>query len=375
MYFERKLYGMKILFLIHDLGQGGAEKVLVNLVNNMDQTRFDITVLALFGGVNEQFLNPNIRLIKIFSKQFAGNSKIMKFFSPSQLHRLFIKEKYDIEIAYLEGPSTRIVSGCPETNTKLVSWIHCCMKDQKTIANGFRNIKEAVTCYKKFDRIVCVSNDLKKSFTQNIVLEHPINVLYNTVDSERIIALSQEKIDAFDSDIINLIAVGTLKEIKGFDRLINIHAKLVKHGFPVHTYLLGEGPKREELVSLVKMHQVENSFFFLGYDVNPYKYISKADLFVCSSLSEGFSTAVTEALIIGTPICTVNVAGMKELLGDGNEYGVVTENDEKALYQGIKRLLESPDLLNHYKKQAKIRGQKFNLIQTVQAVEQMLINL
>ena len=60
----------KVLFLIHDLGHGGAEKVLVNLVNNMDHTKFDITVMALFGGgVNEQFLAPHIKLIKSFSGQ------------------------------------------------------------------------------------------------------------------------------------------------------------------------------------------------------------------------------------------------------------------------------------------------------------------
>ena len=102
---------IKILFLIHDLGQGGAEKVLVNLVNNMDLTKFDISVITLFGGgVNEQFLRPEIHYCSIFSKMIPGNSRIMKIFSPDLLHKWFIKEKYDIEISYLEGPSARIIS-------------------------------------------------------------------------------------------------------------------------------------------------------------------------------------------------------------------------------------------------------------------------
>ena len=84
----------KILFLIHDLGHGGAEKVLVNLVNNMDPKQFDITVMALFGGgVNEQFLKPHIRYRTVFKKSFPGNSRVMKLFSPEQLHKWFIKEK------------------------------------------------------------------------------------------------------------------------------------------------------------------------------------------------------------------------------------------------------------------------------------------
>lgn len=113
---------LKILFLIHDLGQGGAEKVLVNLVNNMDRSKFDITVMSLFGGgVNEQFLKADIHYQSVFQHTFRGNSHIMKLLSPKQLHRLFIKEKFDIEISYLEGPSVRIISGCQAKTTKLVS--------------------------------------------------------------------------------------------------------------------------------------------------------------------------------------------------------------------------------------------------------------
>ena len=80
----------KILFLIHDLGHGGAEKVLVNLVNNMDPAQFDISITALFGGgVNEQFLAPYVRFRAIYPKAFPGNSHVMKLFSPKLLHKLY----------------------------------------------------------------------------------------------------------------------------------------------------------------------------------------------------------------------------------------------------------------------------------------------
>ena len=115
----------KILFLIHDLGQGGAEKVLVNLVNHMDRSKFDISVTVLFGGgVNEQFLASDIHFRAVFTKEVPGNSKLMKLLTPKQLHKLCVKKHYDMEVSYLEGPSARIVSGCQNPNTKLVSWIH-----------------------------------------------------------------------------------------------------------------------------------------------------------------------------------------------------------------------------------------------------------
>ena len=98
-------------------------------------------------------------------------------------------------------------------------------------------------------------------------------------------------------------------------------------------------------------------------------------MFVCASYAEGFSTAATEALIVGTPVCTVEVSGMKEMLGENNEYGLVVENNEEALYQGIKKLLDAPELLKHYKKKAEERGKMFSTEKTVRVVEVMLISL
>ena len=120
----------KILFLIHDLGQGGAEKVLVNLVNNLDKKKFDVTVMSIFDiGENKQFLDSSIHYKYCFKHMVRGNSHLMKLLSPKQLHKWLIKDKYDIEVAYLEGPCARIISGCPDLNTKLVSWIHIQQKD------------------------------------------------------------------------------------------------------------------------------------------------------------------------------------------------------------------------------------------------------
>ena len=120
---------------------------------------------------------------------------------------------------------------------------------------------------------------------------------------------------------------------------------------------------------------ISNAVTLLGYQTNPYKYVAKCDLFVCASLAEGFSTAATEALIVGTPVCTADVSGMKEMLGSSNEWGIVTENDDEALYRGIKSLVEDPTLLEHYRIQAQVRGRTFSTENTVRAVEEMLDGL
>lgn len=368
----------RILFIIHDLGQGGAEKVLVNLVNNMDLSKFDISVIALFGGgINEQFLKSDIHFSTVFSKEFPGNSHLMKLLTPQQLHKLCVKKHYDIEISYLEGPSARVVSGCKDPNTKLVCWIHSTFQSAEIAATPFRSAVEAERCYKQFDRLVCVSKWTQYAFQNAFPDLFKTCVLYNTVDSNIILHQAIQPISdrLFSKEEISLISVGSLKPVKAYDRLIRIHNRLRKNGYPVHTYLLGRGPDREKLYRQAVECGQADTVTFLGYDTNPYKYIARSQIFVCCSLSEGFSTAVTEALIVGTPVCTVDVSGMKEMLGDNNEYGIVTENNEDALYEGIKELLDNPELLVYYKTKASERGAMFSTKETVDAVEEMLLKL
>lgn len=368
----------KILFLIHDLGQGGAEKVLVNLVNNMDRSKFDISVTVLFGGgVNEQFLSPDIHFRAVFPRTVPGNSKLMKFLTPGQLHKLCVREHYDIEVSYLEGPSARVISGCPDAGTKLVSWIHIEQKTQKRAAAAFRSYREALACYRRFDRTVCVSDTVRQDFVSLIPLTKPVDVLYNTNESAKIAHLSTEGVEegVFLPHELKIVGVGKLLKNKGFDRLLRIVERLRQDGLPVHLYLLGIGPMQSELERYAAENGLQDAFTLLGYQTNPYKYVAKCDLFICASFAEGFSTAATEALIVGTPVCTVEVSGMKEMLGENDEYGVVTENSEDALYQGIKRLLDDPALLAHYKEKAAQRGRTFSTENTVKAVENMLLEL
>lgn len=368
---------VKILFLIHDLGQGGAEKVLVNLVNNMDRTKFDISVIALFGGgINEQFLKKDIRYKAIWKKEFPGNSKLMKLLTPQQIHAICVKENYDIEVSYLEGPSARVVSGCQNIRTKLVSWIHVEQHTMDTLVASFRNEKEARDCYDRFDQTICVSQFVKKDFCQLLDFQKPCTVLYNTVESDRILAESNESVPELLNDKrVRMIAVGTLKQSKGYIRLLKIIKRLRDAQYPVRLYILGVGPLQQKMEEYILQNNIGDSVVLLGYQTNPYKYISKCDLFVCASFAEGFSTAATEALIVGTPVCTVEVSGMKEMLGENNEYGLVVENSEEALYRGIERFFVEQGLLEYYTKQAEIRGKDFDKEKTVQAVEKKLLQL
>lgn len=365
---------IKILFLIHDLGHGGAEKVLVNLVNNMDPEQFDITVEVLFGGgVNEQFLKPHVRLRVIYPRSIPGNSHMMKLLSPEQLHRMYVREHYDVEVAYLEGPSARIISGCTDHTTKKVAWIHCTMGSEKGFASGFRSFSEAKACYSRFDSGVFVSRGVMDAFRKYGSMGR-MQVVYNTNESDVILKKASEDAELPGAGF-RWCAMGKLVELKGFDRMLRIQKKLVEEGYPVHFLALGEGPQRPILEKYVTENGLSDHVTLLGYQTNPYKYLARCALFVCASYSEGFSTAATESLIVGTPVCTVEVSGMKEMLGENNEWGIVTENNEVALYRGIKNLLDDSELLAFYKRQAVVRGQSFCTEKTVEDAQLLLKQL
>ena len=366
---------IKILFFIPTLGHGGAERVLVNLVNHMDPKRFDITVQTMFDvGIYRNKLNPNVRYIGGFPWYFRGNTKVFKMFSPELLYRLYIKEEYDIIVSYLEGPSARVISGCPlNMNPKLVCWIHVEQETRSRSTYVFRSGKEADKSYGRFDKIMCVSETVREDFMRLFPNTVEPVVLYNTVESDIIREKAQEIItDAyFSSNEINLISVAKLQPVKGYDRLLKALFKLREQDatIPFHLYLVGIGEEKGNLEKLAEKLGLEDRVSFLGFKDNPYKYVKAADLYICSSRREGFSTAVTEALIVGTPVLSTECSGAKELLGYSNEYGLVVDNSENGIYEGLQYLLHD-DRYKLYKDKAEERGRSFNTESTVHAAEQ-----
>lgn len=368
----------KILFFIPNLMHGGAEKVLVNLVNNLNQDKYDITIQTIFDvGVNKKRLNSDIRYKYIFKKLFRGSTTIFKLFSPIFLYKYLIKDEYDIIISYLEGPTARIISGCPFSSKK-ICWIHTTMNSNENFSLGFRNMKEARFCYNKFDKIVCVSDDVKKAFLQKLNLKkNNLEVLYNTNETGKILLESKEDVTdiIFSNDVVNVCSVGKIVKVKGYDRLARVHKRLLKEGLNHHIYILGIGEDEDKINKYLEENDLKDTYTLVGFRENPYKYVSKCDLFVCSSLREGFSTAVTESLVVGTPVVSTLCSGAQELLGYNNEYGLVVENSEEGIYQGMKKLLEDRELLAYYKDKAKERGSFFSKEKTIEAVENMIDSL
>lgn len=251
------------------------------------------------------------------------------------------------------------------------------MHSEKNVAESFRSIQESKNCYNRFHFMVYVSKTCEVAFQKYCPTRGNNVVLYNTNDSDAIRNSAKRKIDdqEFSPDTILWCGMGKLIPVKAFDRMLRIQERLISGGRNVHLFILGDGPLKGELEKWCGEHGISSSVTFLGYQTNPYKYLAKCDLFVCSSHSEGFSTVMTEALIVGVPVCSVEVSGMREMLGENNEYGIVTDNNEEALYEAIQSLVDNPNLLTRYKIKAKERGDDFTMSKTVKAVEDFFLGM
>lgn len=368
----------RILFLIHDLGPRGAEKVLVNLANGMDKSVFDVSVKTLFNwGPNIRALGPDVKYSFWMPLNIRGNSYWMKLWTPAQLYKMIVQEQYDIVVSFLQGPCARVIGGCPKDGTKVVEWIHTPILNEEKFTEGFRNRIEAEKCYSRADMLVFVSEDVRKAFRERFDSGKADQVLYNVFDNIDIRdKAAREPADPpMDPGKLNWCGMGRLIPAKGWNRMLNIQKRLLDDGFPVHFYVIGDGPQRNELAELARQFGIWDSVTFTGYQSNPYQYLSRCMLFVCASEREGFSTAVIESLMTGVPVCTVDVGGMREILGENGEYGIVTANDDEALYRAVRRFFEEPDYRSGYAALAAERGRNFDRERSIQNAEEMFLSL
>lgn len=366
----------KVLFLIPNLGAGGAEKVLVNLANNMDKCKYDVTIQTLFDiGENRELLSKEIKYIPGWKKQIRGYSKLQRIIPQRVLAKIIINEEYDYIISFLEDVVTRIIGGIKSEKIKKIAWVHTEMLSHKQFSRCYRSFQEAKKTYESMDYVVAVSEQIKDSL-EKIVKTDRIIVKYNVIESDVIIEKAKTKpSDMENNHDVTICSIGRLMPVKGFDRLLEAHKRLIDEGLSHRIYIIGKGQEFKSLQKQAEVLGVADSFRIIGYRSNPYCYISNSDLYVCSSRREGFSTAITEALIIGTPVVSTNCSGARELLGENNEFGLVVENSTEGIYIGVKQMLENPQLLKYYKKQAKARGCCFSKEKIVQAVEEMLESL
>ena len=219
----------------------------------------------------------------------------------------------------------------------------------------------------KFDKIICVSEAVKKSVYDRWGIENNVLVRYNINDEGDIKKAESLK----RNSIFTIAAIGRLSAPKGYDILFNACKMLDDDNIKYELWLVGDGEDKDKLTALKEKLKLDN-VKMLGAKSDPFPYLKSADLYVSSSIYEGLSTTTIEALISEKPIVVTDCTGMRDILGD-SEFGLIVDIDAKSLYQGMKKMITNEALREHYQRKAKIRAKDFYKENTVSKIEELFI--
>lgn len=372
----------KIVFVMNSLSTGGAEKVLVNILNYLSKEKYDVTLLTVFDNSSlSNILSPKIKrrsIVYIKNRYCQGiiYKMFSKVLSPEQLYKKIVKEKYDIEIAFLEGLPTKIISGSDNLTSKKIAWVHTDLMSFRDSDYCFENEERQKQSYEKFNEIISVSYGVKQAFEERFHINIDMRVLYNLVDENEVSKKSRMPLtlsSPYKGKGFRFISVGRLHHQKGYERLIEACYILKKQNIEFEVCIVGDGVQRESLQELIEKRHLSEFVYLYGYTNNPYQLIVQADCMVISSYAEGFPLVAVEALILGIPIISTNVTGPQEVLENGR-WGMLTENNIESIAESMKKMIK-PKVHEKYMDLARERGQQFKIHEAVEAIENLFDNL
>ncbi|MBW3762552.1 glycosyltransferase [Aeromonas jandaei] len=331
------------LIVMNSLGRGGAERALLNLCRRIE-FRIKVLVVVIEGG-GDFFNDVNnlVSTVEIFTSlenRLLYRCLFIHYSAFDICNKLFGGCKYDTATAYIEGLSTYLVSGV--NSHYRVACVHANLDTHHISKQYYVSLHEEYNAYAMMDRIIFVSESVKKGFMSKIGdFGHRMTIIGNIFDVHAVRNNAQKE----SGELLPFpyfVAVGRLVEVKGFDKLVRAYSKAIcgiKN--PLKLVIIGDGPLKENLQRLISSLGMEENIYLLGQKENPYSYIYHAQCLFSSSASEGHPLAIGEAIILGTPVIATNCEGNAGMLANGR-YGYLCENDEDGLTSALYHLLTIP---------------------------------
>jgi glycosyltransferase involved in cell wall biosynthesis len=327
----------KVLFVIHELTSGGAQRVIINLVNNLDREKFDIQLCLfkkkgeLLGEVNNDVLIHDLEASRVITSTFVFLKLLLKlkpniiFSSITHINLLLA-----IFIPYLKLFLQNCIFISREVNIPSIR------------AKYQKKSKKLDFFYKFFIHnytyIIAQSDYMKNDIMSSYdVIDSKIKVINNPLDNISINNKLNNDLfdDLFDDSKTNIISTGSLRYQKGFDNLLNIMTFLDKK---YHLYIIGEGSERKKLEEIIIELELQSQVTLLGFQSNPYLYMKQADIVVLSSRYEGFPNVILEANACGKFVIAFECPGVSEEIIENGINGVLIENNNfKSFAEAIQK--------------------------------------
>ncbi|MBE5887899.1 MAG: glycosyltransferase family 4 protein [Lachnospiraceae bacterium] len=338
----------KILFINSSLTSGGSERVMTLLANEFAQRGYEVSMVLLRELKPDVYiLNSNINVIRF---EYGTKNKVIILLKRMyKLRRLFLKNKFDAAIAFMVDINCLALICGMGINLPIIISERADPSRENFI---YRYIEKML--YPKAKKLVCQTPHVVDLYDDNIkklgiVIPNPVNSDLPYV-KEKIV----EK---------KIVTAGRMTEQKDFETLIKAYAKF-HIVYPEYTLeIFGKGALAEKLKSLAKDLGVENSVYFHGFVNNLPDYFSEASMYVSTSIYEGISNAMIEAMAIGLPcVCTDCPVGGAHMMIENNVNGILVEiGNEEQICSSMLKIAGDKDFAKSLGSNAKKIREKYSI--------------
>jgi len=353
----------KILFGMDSMAGGGAEKVLVNILENLDRKRFSPFVfLFVREGKNLARIPSDCQVFYMFDS-FEKDENAFKHFFRRWLRAILIRSlrcfpwlfrllvrrihDYEVGVSFCEGINMLLFVAWKTRFKKIISWLHIDIAHHHFVLSK-REYGRAILA---FDKVVCISKGVREIF-QSTFPKFPsrnVFVVYNPMNISEIRNKSRENLvlGELSDDCLLVLGVGRLAAAKRFDRLVNAFARVAAIVPNVFLIIMGYGAEDWKLRQQIDSLGMRAHARIIPYSDNPYSMMRRADIIVSSSDYEGMPLVVAEAMLLAKPIVATETPGSVELLNDG-EFGILTPISEDGIFEGVFQFAKSKALREKY---------------------------
>lgn len=350
---------IRVLIFTISLGAGGAEAQALRVANNLDRARFDAAVAVLRGGGSyEPSLASHVRLHVLDGANLVSRAK--------SLRKLIRGLRPDVVCSFLEIPNLIAAWACRGLRPR--PHLVACVQAPPTISwagGGWRAALRALVSryYRRAEQIIAISHGVAADIEQMApgAQAHMVTI-HNAGVDERVesgASMPLEPEDTLPRGPL-LVACGRLVEQKGYPYLIDAFSIVRKEVPDAALWILGQGPDRPQIERQISDLSLDKSVRLLGFRDNPFRYMAAADLFVLSSVFEGFGNVVAEAMGCGTAVVSTDCPyGPSEIITDGVNGLLVPTRDPPALAAAILRVLRDPALKKRLAQEGKRRSKDF----------------
>lgn len=367
----------KILFVSPNLRAGGAQRQTINIANGFNRRGYQVSIFLFYNeGELMGSLDENIKIFSPPCLAIVRKAKVLWILSGIM---------YFFKIVLFKRPNILYSRHWPKMPMAIIGRI----LGIKTICGEGNNLKQTHLIKGKSlrfyarqlgvrlsDKVVANSKSLGVEVKEVFKLKSEVETIYNGIDIEYIIEKSREKQDHkwFGTEIPLIIAVGSLKIQKGFSYLLQA-LEIVNRTKNVRLIIIGNGDKKK-LKDFSKKLSMEDRTDFVSASPNPFPYMAKADIFVCSSLYEGFSNVILEASALGKPIIsTDHKHGANEIIEDRKGGILVPARNPRKMANAIIKILEDRKLRENLGKEAKKRSENFSTHRMISEYEKLLAEI